>query len=319
MGQPAGAYTMDLLLYSGVIMELYNYKKVKTVLWAIMLANFAVCALKLVIGMVIKSSSLTADGYHSLSDGSSNIVGLVGIAMASRPVDEDHPYGHSKFETMAGLVIAGMLVVLGFNIVVGAIGRFANPVAPDVTIPSLIALVATLAVNIIVTTLERRQGLKLNSQILLSDAAHTRSDIFVTLGVLITLAGVKLGLPPIIDPIASLVVAGFIFYAAWGILKDSSGILLDQSAEDYSRIAGIALAVENVKGVHKVRSRSAGTDLFIEMHVQMDPELSVEASHRCIHQIIGEIRKQLDKPAQVIIHTEPYYEKKDQAVGSISS
>ncbi len=291
-------------------MELYNYKKVRTVLWVIMLANFAVCALKLIVGMLIKSSSLTADGYHSLSDGSSNIVGLVGIAMASRPMDEDHPYGHSKFETMAGLVIAGMLLVLGFEIVVGAVGRFANPVTPEVTIPSLIALIATLAINIIVTTLERRQGVKLQSQILISDAMHTRSDIYVSLGVLVTLAGVKLGLPAIIDPIASLIVAGFIFFAAWGIFRDTSGVLLDRSAEDCKRIEAIALKEEHVKSVHKVRSRRAGVDLFIEMHVQMDPELSVEASHTCIHKIIAEIRRQLETPtAQVIIHTEPYYEK----------
>ncbi len=297
-------------------MERYDYKKVRFVLWAIMLANFAVCALKLVVGTLIKSASLTADGYHSLSDGSSNIVGLVGIAMASRPMDEDHPYGHSKFETMAGLVIAGMLVVLGFEIVMGAVGRFANPVTPEVTLPSLIALLATLAVNIVVTTLERRQGKKLNSQILISDAMHTRSDIYVSLGVLVTLAAVKLGLPPIIDPIASLVVAGFIFYAAWGIFRNTSGVLLDRSAEDYNRIEAIALGVEHVKGVHKVRSRSAGADIFIEMHVQMDPELSVEASHTCIHKIIAEIRRQLDKPAaQVIIHTEPYYEKHEGAEG----
>lgn len=291
-------------------MEKINYKKVKLVLWMVMLTNFTICVMKLVIGMLIKSASLTADGYHNLSDGSANIVGLIGIAMASRPVDEDHPYGHSKFETLAGLGIAAILIVVGFEIVTGAIGKFSSPVTPEVSITSLIALVATLAVNIIVTTMENRQGKKLNSQILISDAMHTRSDIFVTLGVLLTLLAVKLGLPAIIDPIASLVVAGFIFFAAWEIIKGTSGVLLDKAAENKDKIIAIAMGVENVKGVHKVRSRSAGNEIFIELHVQVDNNLSVEDSHTCVHRIIAAIREQEGQKAQVIIHTEPYYEVK---------
>lgn len=289
-------------------MELYHYGKVKFVLWAILFANFAVSALKIFFGFYVGSASLTADGYHSMSDGASNIVGLIGISMAARPVDDDHPYGHSKFEMLAGLVIAGMLVALGIEIVIGAVGRFTNPVLPQVTIPSLLALVATLAVNIAVTVYERKQGVKLNSQILISDAMHTRSDIAVSLGVLVTLVGVKFGLPAIVDPIASLIVAGFIFFAAWGIFRDTSGVLLDKSAEDQKKLIAIAMGVRNVKGVHKVKSRSAGADTFIEMHVQMAPELSVEVSHKCTHEIIAAIREQLGRPVQVIIHTEPYYE-----------
>lgn len=297
-------------------MQPENYKKVKFVLWAIMLANFAVCALKLIIGFLIESSSLTADGFHSLSDGSSNIVGLIGIAMASRPVDDDHPYGHDKFETLASLCIAGMLLMLGIEIVIGAIERFSRPVTPEVTLPSLLALVSTLGINIAVTTVEHRQGIRLNSQILISDAMHTRSDIYVSLGVLATLAGVKLGLPSVIDPIASLVVAGFIGFAAWGILRETSVVLLDKPAFDREKIANIALGVENVKGVHKVRSRSAGPQCFIELHVQMNPELSVEASHACTHRIIAAIREQLGQEAQVIIHTEPYRQEAKQPGGT---
>lgn len=291
-------------------MDKAKYKKVKIVLWAVMLTNFTICGMKLFIGTLIKSASLTADGFHNLSDASANIVGLIGIAMASRPVDEDHPYGHSKFETLAGMGIAAILAVVGFEIVVGAIGKFSHPVPPEVSISSLVALVATLCVNIIVTMLERRQGKKLNSQILISDATHTRSDVFVTAGVLLTLAGVKLGLPAIIDPIASLAVAGFIFFAAWEIVRSTSGVLLDKAAEDKEKIIRIAMGVENVKGVHKVRSRSAGSDIFIELHVQMDNNLSVEDSHRCVHSIIAALREQLGQQTQVIIHTEPFYEVK---------
>ena len=207
-----------------------TYKKVSFVLWVILFANFTVALLKIIIGSIIHSASMTADGFHSLTDGSSNIVGLIGIRLASKPVDKDHPYGHRKFEPLTGLFIAGMLFLIGGKIVINAIGSFRNPVVPNITIESLIVLIITLGINIFVSLYEYKVGKKLGSQILISDSMHTRSDIYVSIGVLATLVGVKLGLPPIIDPIASLVVAGFIFYAAYEIFKDNSDVLLDKVA-----------------------------------------------------------------------------------------
>ncbi|MBE3102204.1 MAG: cation diffusion facilitator family transporter, partial [Firmicutes bacterium] len=110
-----------------------NFNKVRQVLWIILFANLAVAALKIIIGIIIKSSSMTADGFHSLTDGSSNIVGLVGIRLASKPIDEDHPYGHKKFETLAGLFIAGMLFFIGGKIILDAINRFTHPVIPNIS------------------------------------------------------------------------------------------------------------------------------------------------------------------------------------------
>ncbi len=288
-----------------------NYKQVRLVLWLVLLANVAVSLLKLLFGLAIGSASLQADGFHSLSDGASNVVGLVGIFLASRPVDADHPYGHSKFETLAGLAIAAMLAILGVEIVVGAIGRFAAPVVPQVTVASLAALLGTLAVNIAVTVVEGRQGRKLNSQILISDAAHTRSDIFVSLGVLATLIGVRLGLPAIIDPLASLVVAGFIFFAAWEIFRSTSKVLLDRAAVDSDTVLDAVRAFPQVRGVHRLRSRAAGADLFMDMHVLLDPDMSLEESHHLMDTIEDAIAVRLGRPAQITIHSEPYYEPDD--------
>ena len=292
-------------------MKEMNYKQVRLVLWLVLLANVAVSLLKLIFGLAIGSASLQADGFHSLSDGASNVVGLVGIFLASRPVDADHPYGHSKFETLAGLAIAAMLAVLGVEIVVGAVGRFAAPVVPQVSVASLAALLGTLAVNIAVTVVEGRQGRKLGSQILISDAAHTRSDIFVSLGVLATLVGVRLGLPSIIDPIASLVVAGFIFFAAWEIFRSTSGVLLDRAAVDSDTVLDAVRAFPQVRGVHRLRSRAAGADLFMDMHVLLDPDMSLEESHHLVDTIEEAIAVRLGRPAQITIHSEPYYEPGD--------
>lgn len=288
-------------------MEANNYKKVKQVLWVILFANFAVAILKIVIGTAIKSASMTADGFHSISDGSSNIVGLIGISIASKPRDKDHPYGHRKFEVMASLFIGAMLVFVAGKIVFDAIDRLKNPITPNITVESLIVLLITLCINIFVCTYENKVGKRLNSYILISDSMHTKSDIFVSIGVLATLVGVKLGLPAIIDPITSLIVAGFILHAAYEIFKESTGVLVDQAMVDEDYIKLIVEEFEEVEGVHKIRSRGSKSDIHIDMHVLVNPEISVEKSHILTHKIEDKIKQELDDNVQVIVHIEPYY------------
>ena len=284
-----------------------NYKKIAKVLWIILFANLAVAALKIVIGTIIKSSSMTADGFHSLTDGSSNIVGLIGIKIASKPVDKDHPYGHKKFETLSGLFIAGMLAFIAGKIIVDAFIRFFNPIVPQITLESLIALAITLGINIFVSTIEFRQGKKLKSDVLVSDSIHTRSDIMVSIGVLFTLLCIKFGLPPVIDPIASLIVAGFIIHASLGIFESTGAVLVDKSAIDAEQIREIVLRHKQVKDVHKIRSRGRADDIYIDLHIMTAPEMSVEESHSLIHHIEERVRDELNNNIQMVVHLEPVY------------
>lgn len=285
-----------------------NIKKVKNVLLIILFANVFVAVLKIVIGSIAKSASLTADGFHSLSDGASNIVGLVGIWFASKPVDEDHPYGHRKFETLAGLFIGGMLTIVGVNVITKAFQKFNDPVTPNITLESIIALFITLLVNIFVSKVEYREGKKLSSQILISDSLHTKSDVYVSTGVIITLIGIKLGLPPIIDPIASLVVGGFIFHAAYEIFVDTSGVLVDKVVINPEKIKNIALEFEEVKDAHKVRSRGTEDEIYIDLHVMVDAYMSVEDSYTLATNIENRVKEEFGENSQVILHLEPYYE-----------
>lgn len=285
-----------------------NYKKIKQVLWVIMFANFAVALLKIIIGSAVKSASITADGFHSLTDGSSNIVGLIGISLAAKPVDREHPYGHRKFETLAGLFIAGMLLFIGGKIIVEAVNRFLNPVSLNIALENLMALIVTLAINIFVCTYEYSQGKKLNSFILLSDSLHTRSDIYVSIGVLITLVCIKLGLPSIIDPIASLIVSLFILHASYEIFKSAGSILVDKAVIDSEKIKNLALEFDQVKGVHNIRSRGSEDDVYIDMHILTEPNMSVEKSHDLIHQIEKKMRKEINNNLQVFVHLEPFYD-----------
>lgn len=284
-----------------------HIKRVRMVLIVILGANLLVAVLKIVIGSLVKSTSMTADGFHSLSDGSSNIVGLVGIWYASKPVDTDHPYGHRKFETLAGLFIGGMLAVVGMNVMISAFKRFINPVIPEITFQSIVTLVVTLVINIFVSTYEYREGRKLNSQILISDSLHTRSDIYVSLGVLVTLLCIRLGLPAVIDPAASVVVGLFIFHAAYEIFKENSGVLLDKAVVDSQKVREIVFEFPEVKDIHKIRSRGRIDEMYIELHIMTEPSMSVEESHLLIHSIEDKMREELSENTQVIVHFEPYY------------
>lgn len=285
-----------------------NYKKVQKILFIILLANLFVAVLKLIVGSIIKSASMTADGFHSLSDGSSNIVGLIGIHFASQPEDEEHPYGHNKYETLAGLVISFMLFFVGGKVILNAIERFKEPIIPEITIASIVVLIFTLIINIVVSVTEYRKGKELNSQILISDSMHTRSDIYISLGVLITLVGIKLGLPPIIDPIVSLVVAGFIIHAAYEIFKENSDVLLDSAVIDSEEIRDVVMSFEDVKDVHNIRSRGGLNDLNIDLHILVDSKLDIKKSHDLVHDIEDIIKEKFNKNSQVIVHVEPYEE-----------
>lgn len=285
-----------------------SYKKVKKVLWIILVYNFIVSFTKIIIGISIKSASMTADGFHSFSDGASNIVGIIGVSMASKPKDKNHPYGHKKFEIMASMFIGGMLLMMAFKIILDAISRFTNPVIPLITNESLLALIGTLIINIFVCIYEYKIGNKLNSHILVSDSIHTRSDILVSIGVLLSLICVKFGLSPLIDSIASLVVAGVILLSSYEIFKSTTSILVDSAVVDDKDIEKIIKSIDIVRGVHNIRSRGSENDIYIDMHILVNPNTSVEDSHKLAHDIEIKIKEELNENAQVIVHIEPYYE-----------
>ena len=289
-----------------------DFKKVRRILWIVLIINVMVAIVKIIIGDVIKSASMKADGFHSLSDSSSNIVGLIGVWLAFKPIDKCHPYGHRKFETLAGLFISIMLFGIGIKIIIDGFRRIINPIVPDVTFESIVALIITMIINIFISTMEYLEGKKLNSQILISDSMHTRSDIYMSAGVLFTIWAIRKGFNPMIDPIASFVVAVLIFNGAYEIFKYNRDVLVDRAAVDEEKIKDIVMSFEQVKGIHKIRSRGSINELHIDMHILTEPNLSVEKSHHLIHSIEDKMRDELNINVQLIAHIEPFYENKGQ-------
>ena len=171
-------------------------RQIRAVLWTVLALNVLVAVAKMAWGLVSGSVAMLADGFHSMFDGVSNIVGLVGMGMAARPADRDHPYGHGKYETYASAAIGAMLVFAAYRVGSAAVERLRHGgEGPNVTAMSFAVMIGTLAINITVTLWERRAGKRLNSSILVADASHTSSDVFVSLGVILGLVLVRHGLP----------------------------------------------------------------------------------------------------------------------------
>jgi len=246
-----------------------------------------------------------ADGFHSISDSASNIVGIIGITLASKPIDNDHPYGHKKFETIASMSIGAMLLFISFNVIKSSISNFFKPSVLEVSLESLIVILITLFINIFVAIYENKQGHKLNSQLLIADSLHTKSDIFISVGVIITLISVKLGLPNIIDTFVSLIIALFIIHAAYEIFKDNISSLTDRVMLEKEVIIDIIKTFDSVEDIHNIRSRGYKDYVFLDMHIKVDSNLSVERAHDLVHKIEDALIEKLDKNIDLIIHVEP--------------
>jgi len=282
-----------------------HYNQIKRILWWILILNWAVAGAKIIYGLLTHCVSMTADGFHSLADGASNIIGLIGINLACRPSDADHPYGHKKYETFFSLCIAGMLGIVCFNLIEEGIRRFRNPVTPQIDAMSFIVMVVTLTINVLVMKYEYKKGKSLQSDILVSDSMHTRADILTSLSVIVTLVMIKLGYP-ILDPIVTIIIALFIAHAAFEILQQSSKVLCDTAVIiDVKRIVDIVLCVEGVKTCHKIRTRGRPDDIYVDLHVQVNPGMHIDKAHKISYMIEETLKKNIPEITDVVVHMEP--------------
>jgi cation diffusion facilitator family transporter len=290
-----------------------DYKKIQNILLLILILNILVAVSKIIMGRITRSGAISADGFASLADGLSNIIAIIGVYLASKPEDEDHQYGHGKIEIITGLIIGLFLVYAGFNVILEAIGKIKDPVEVSISPLSLIVMLFTLGVNIIVAYYEYKKGNELNSPILIADSLHTRSDIFVTVGVIVTIVLIRLGMSPILDSVASFAVSVMIFYTAYNIFIENINILIDVKIVDSKEVKSLIMKeYPGVKEMHKIRSRGTKNNVFMDMHVQVDPNMTVEESHKLMHDIERTIQMKIEKKSHVIIHIEPYFNKTER-------
>jgi cation diffusion facilitator family transporter len=286
-------------------------RKVRQVLIITLILNIVVLVLKAVVGVITGSLSLQADALHSVTDSANNILGLVTNQLSSPIPDRDHPYGHHKFEGIGALGISAFLGIACFEIATSALNRMifgGDPVRIGGS--ELWVLIIILGINIFVAFYERKVGEKIGSNILIADATHTMSDVWVTIAVLFGLIGVwqsenwKLPILQSLDILLAFPVAFLVLKSGWEVLKSNLPWLVDEMAIAPELIHQIVMEVPGVINCHNIASRGLlGRQVFIEMHLIVDSE-SVKTAHDITEEVEAKLEEKFP-PVRILIHVEP--------------
>ncbi len=280
-------------------------KQVQQVLVITLVLNLLVAFGKIVVGMVTGALAITADGFHSLMDGTSNIAGLIANHFAAQPPDDDHPYGHRRFETLAALLIGALLLVTAWEISSSAFERLQHETLPDFTPITFVVMFTTLIGNIFISRYQIRRGKELRSELLLADAANTSTDVFVTASVIVSMVVVSVTGWVLVDVVAALVVVLLIIKAAWGILQATSRVLVDYAPHTpealCDALAGLPLDIQIVRA----RSRGSSDSAFIDIDVAVPPAMTAAQFAAIRETIIRELNEKLGGVMEVEVDFVP--------------
>ena len=283
----------------------HRYADVSRVLVVVLFLNLVVAIAKIAFGYASGAISILSDGFHSLTDAASNVAGLIGVRAAQQPPDEDHPYGHRKYETVAAAAVTVFLLLIVIEVLRNAFNHLTGRSVPhEISAVSFVVMLVTVAVNLAVVAYESRAAERLGSEILLADAMQTRGDVWSSLTVIAALIGARLGLP-ILDPLAALVVAGFIGYAGFQVARATTGILADRFVISDADLQRVVMSVPGVIGCEKIRTRGSADHVFLDLHVWMPPDMRLHEAHALSHVVKDRLMARYPQIADAVIHIEP--------------
>lgn len=293
---------------------------IQRVVWVVLALNACVTVAKGVTGLLCGSLAMTADALHSFMDMSSNVIALVGVRWGSQPADADHPYGHSKFQSLSALGIAVLLALSCYEVLASAIDRLAHPVvqAPPGVVP-FVVMFLTLGANVFASVYEANMSQEFNSLILQADAQHTRSDVLTSVSVLASLIASRAGLAWA-DAAVAIGVAVFLALTAIGLVKLISQVLLDGAAVEPEEVRRIVFAIQGVEDCHRIRSRRGEYGFWLDLHVLVDPDMTTRHAHDISEEVERRLRARYGSEADVVVHIEPYgYDTDEEAQGTPAS
>ncbi|MBE6555309.1 MAG: cation transporter [Ruminococcaceae bacterium] len=273
------------------------------------IGNTLLSLFKVLAGIVAHSGAMISDAVHSASDVISSLIVIIGIKMASKRSDKDHPYGHERFECVAAIVLSVILLVSGILIGHTAIEKIIRGRIEELAIPGVLALIAAI-VSIAgkegMYWYTRHHAKRLDSGALMADAWHHRSDALSSVGALIGIIGARMGLP-VLDTVASLVICVFIGKAAYDIFKDAIGKMVDHSCSEETEreIAACAARQEGVLGVDLIQTRVFGNRIYVDIEISADSRISLEESHRIADRVHNAVEKHFDKVKHIMVHVNP--------------
>ena len=273
------------------------------------IGNVALSVVKLLAGIIAHSSAMISDAVHSASDVFSTFVVIIGIKLASKKPDKEHPYGHERLECVAAIVLAMVLFITGLVIGMGALNNILRGNYNDLQMPGILALVAagvSIASKEGMYWYTRYYAKKIDSSALMADAWHHRSDAFSSIGALIGIGGARLGFP-IMDSIASLVIFVFIVKAAFDIFRDAMDKMVDHSCDDETekQIYDCVMQNENVEGIDLLQTRIFGNKIYVDVEIQVNASYTLQVAHNIAEEVHQDIEKNFPKVKHIMVHVNP--------------
>jgi len=274
-----------------------------------MLLNAVLSVLKLLAGILARSGAMVSDAVHSMSDVFSTVIVMIGVRMSAKASDKEHPYGHERMECVAAIVLSGVLLATGLMIGYQGVTHILAAQAGEIEIPGALALAAAV-VSIVVKEgmyrYTRKAAKQIESDALMADAWHHRSDALSSIGALIGIGGARLGYP-VLDPIASLVICLMIGKAAFDIFTDAVNKMVDQSVDEKteSAVRACALAYPGVLGVDSLMTRKFGSRIYVEMEISVDGKLLLTEAHQIAEGVHNRIEQDFPKVKHIMIHVNP--------------
>lgn len=294
-------------------METAREKNIYKATWIGFFVNLSLSAVKLLAGVFGRSGAMVADAVHSLSDFATDVVVLAFVKLSAKPKDDDHDYGHGKYETLATVVVGLALAGVAVGIFVDSAGRIAQVVRGEaIERPGLVALLAAALSIAAKETLYRYTmavAKRTESPALKANAWHHRSDALSSVGTLLGIGGAYFLSERwrVLDPIAAIVVGALIVKVAYGLVSQGVNELLERSlpAEQENEIADLVLADGRLRDLHNLKTRRIGSGIAIELHVRVRGDMTVDESHAITRDIERRLRQRYGERTQVIIHIEP--------------
>lgn len=289
-----------------------NFKTAYRVSVISILVNILLSVIKLASGIFANSSALISDAVHSLSDVFSTVVVIIGVKMSSKADDEDHQYGHERLECIAAIILASVLMVTGLGIGLSGIRAFTSNELSALKTPGAVALFAaglSIVVKESMYWYTRKAAKNINSDALMADAWHHRSDALSSVGSIIGIGGAMLGFA-VLDPLASIVICLFIIKAAFDIYKDAVSKLIDKAADiqTTAKIREIILSNEKVLGIDVLKTRLFGAKIYVDTEISVDGNMTLFSAHETAQSVHDEIEKNFLMVKHCMVHVNPYSE-----------
>lgn len=273
------------------------------------IVNVILSAGKLAAGLAAHSGAMISDAVHSASDVFSTIVVMVGVHLAAKKSDEDHPYGHERMECVAAIVLAVVLAITGAGIGTSGVKTIAGGHYGALTVPGIAALVAAVVSIVMKEALfwyTRRYAKMIDSGALMADAWHHRSDALSSIGALIGIAGARMGFP-VLDPVASVVICLFILKAAYDIFKDAVDKMVDKScdAETEQEMRDCIAKQEGVQGIDLLHTRVFGNKIYVDVEILINGQWRLYEAHEAAERVHDELEKSFPKVKHIMVHVNP--------------